>query len=276
MRGTLAYMLTYLGTGLRWYGERPVRPIQRKAWEFQAVVEGEIAPILADGPDTLRRRTLWLFPPSHLHGWTAAPGAAAEVVVFQFLTVPEPLRRLLRSPGDHMRLGIDASRCRRLRDLARAARRYWERPAAGMMLCHEHILLELSVLLFESAQAGAADGGAGGAEAGGMTREDEASKKVNQAMAWFSENMSQNPGMEELASAVNMSTAHLRRLFHHVLKASPKQMLDQMRFQRAEQLMAEPGVKLSAVGEACGFGSPSAFSRAFKAKFGVSPDQWRG
>ncbi len=55
-----------------------------------------------------------------------------------------------------------------------------------------------------------------------------------------------------------------------------EQNLDQLRFQRATQLMSAPAVKLSAVGEAFGFGSPSTFSRAFKAKFGVSPETWRG
>jgi AraC-like DNA-binding protein len=259
-------MLTYLGTGQRWYGEKPVKALQRRSWEFQSVLTGAIAPIFAQGPDLLHRRTMWLFPTGHMHGWTGEEGAGAEVVVFQFLTVPEPLRRLFRTTGDHLQLALSEAQCRRLRELSRNARRYWDRPAAGMMLCYEHILLELSMLMYESSV---------GKGTANRREEDAASKKVNQALAWFNAHMEENPGMETLARAVAVSCSHLRRLFHDVLQASPKQMLDQMRFQRAQQLMAEPGVKLSAVGEACGFGSPSAFSRAFKAKFGVSPERWR-
>lgn len=257
-------MLNYLGTGLRWYAEKPVKPIQRRYWEFQAVVSGQIAPLFPTGPDNLRKRTLWLFPVGNAHGWVGEPGLSAEVVVFQFLTVPEPLGRLVRSSNEFLRMSLTDAQCRRLRELSRNARRYWKRPSAGMMLCQEHILLELSVLLYESTGRGDETG-----------EPDAASKKVNQALDWFNTHMEENPGMEALAQAVSVSTSHLRRLFHDVLQASPKKMLDQLRFQRAEQLMADPTFKLSSVGDACGFGSPSAFSRAFKSKFGVSPEQWR-
>ncbi|MFM8716248.1 MAG: helix-turn-helix transcriptional regulator [Spartobacteria bacterium] len=78
-----------------------------------------------------------------------------------------------------------------------------------------------------------------------------------------------------MARATGVSTAHLRRLFHQVLHASPNQIMDQMRFQRAMQLMSDPAIKLESVGEQCGFGSASAFSRAFKTKFGCAPQVWR-
>jgi AraC-like DNA-binding protein len=48
-----------------------------------------------------------------------------------------------------------------------------------------------------------------------------------------------------------------------------------MRLQRAMQLMAAPALKLDDVAAQCGFGSASAFSRAFKHKAGCSPSEWR-
>jgi AraC-like DNA-binding protein len=51
--------------------------------------------------------------------------------------------------------------------------------------------------------------------------------------------------------------------------------MDQLRFQRAMQLMSDPAMKLEHVGYRCGFTSASVFSRAFKAKYGCSPQAWR-
>jgi transcriptional regulator GlxA family with amidase domain len=98
---------------------------------------------------------------------------------------------------------------------------------------------------------------------------------VNAAIVWYAKRMEENPAFPEIARAVGVSAPHLRRLFHQVLHASPNRIMDQMRFQRAMQLMSDPAIKLESVGEQCGFGSASAFSRAFKMKFGCAPQVWR-
>lgn len=257
-------MLIYVGSGRRFYGDLPVGISQRRAWEFQAVLRGNIAPILSDGPDILRQKRLWLFPPRHLHGWTAPPGSEAEIVVFHFLSVPEPLLRL--AAGQALEIGLNQAHCVRLRLLARQAMQYWKNPAPGSMICHEQALMELSLLVYEATlQLNSS-----------LVPEDPARRIVQRAMEFFAENMQDNPSQEQLAREVGASPSHLRRLFHEVLQAPPKQIMDQLRFQRATQLMADAGTKLESIGEACGFGSASAFSRAFKIRFGCSPGAWRG
>jgi len=77
--------------------------------------------------------------------------------------------------------------------------------------------------------------------------------------------MEENPAFPQVARAVGVSSVHLRRLFHEVLQASPTQIMDQLRFQRAMQLMSDSSMKLEVVGYRCGFGSASVFSRAFRA-----------
>jgi two-component system response regulator YesN len=52
--------------------------------------------------------------------------------------------------------------------------------------------------------------------------------------------------------------------------------MDQLRFERARQLMSDPEIKLEEVAERCGYQSASAFSRAFKTMFGCGPSAWRG
>lgn len=263
MAGWIGRMLNYLAEGMRYYGVKPYVADKRGRWEFQAVVSGAIGMVVPGEAGGLRRRTLWLSGPGHVHGWTGDGGRAARVVVFHFPAVPEPLRRLVRD-DEAIEVALTQADCRRLCALAKQAMGYWRHPSAGMVMCHEHVLLELSLLVFEARR--------GGAE--GAVSDNEA--RVGEALSWYAERVERNPSQAEVARAVNVSPSHLRRLFHEVLRAGPKQVFDGLRFQRAVQLMADPEVKLGAVSDACGFESQSAFSRAFKAKFGCAPEVWRG
>lgn len=263
IRGKPKAMLCYLGTGRRRYDLAPIEPYGRPYWEFQAVVAGRIARLGAGGPDLLRRRHLWLSAPGDFHGWIGERGKPAEVVVFHFQSIPEPLSRLVPT-GGRLEMPLRPGQDRRLRAQAAQLREDWRRPRPDMLLRHEAVLLDLSLMVYESV-----------AEQIG-TAGDRAHEQVRRALDWFAEHLEEGPGLEEAARAAGASVAHLRRLFHGVMRASPKQVFDQIRFQRAMHLMADPAVTLAAVSEACGFQSPSAFSRAFKLKFGVSPARWRG
>ncbi|CAN5517275.1 hypothetical protein BH09VER1_BH09VER1_51230 [soil metagenome] len=256
-------MLSYIGLGTRQYGNKPLASLQRPYWEFQAVLQGAIGLLRPDGPDVLRERRLWVFPPGHAHGWTGERGRAAEVAVFHFAAVPEPVRHLAERE-EHLEIPLEAADGQRLRKLARAADRYWQQPGPAMFLCHEHILLELSLLVCERSAAPA------------EASKSSSQQRVTAAIRYFTAHMEENPSLETVALKVGASAVHLRRLFHEVLQAAPKQVFDQLRFQRAIQLMTGPDLKLESIGEACGFQSASAFSRAFKIKFGCSPQVWRG
>jgi len=255
-------MLYYLGDGARRYGRRPIPIHQRPAWEFQAVLKGKIGLLLPGGTQPLHRRRLWIFPPNHAHGWRGQENAVAEVSVFHFPYVPEPLRQQFRG-REFLEVPLGTAQGARLRLLARQARNYWESPAPGMPLCHEQILLELSLLALEFERIHR------------RPSDKPPSKPIETSLRWFSENMKHDPNLERVAQAAGVSSAHLRRLFHRTFQTSPKHLFDQLRFQRAMHLMADPAMKLESVSEQCGFGSASAFSRAFRNKFGCSPNTWR-
>ena len=255
-------MLCYLASGARSYAEKPVRAYRRPYWEFQAVLSGRIAMKDDRKNAPLHRSRLWLSAPGHLHGWTGEAGRPAEIVVFHFLRIPEPLAKKIPEKAC-VDISLSAAQAGRLRHLAAGVEESLQRPGPEMLLRHEHALLELSLFIFEADHSH------------GETQ-DAARVRVQKALDWFAGHLETNPGLDEVARAAGSSSSHLRRHFHEVLEAPPKKIFDQIRFHRAMQMMADPDMKLSTVCEACGFESPSAFSRAFKAKFGVSPDHWRG
>lgn len=254
-------MLIYLGTGERRYAENPVDLQCRRAWEFQVALKGKIGPSLPEGAQPARTDCLWIFPPGHTHGWVGEKGRTSEVAVFHFQSAPELLTHLL-NPQGFIEIELNRRSILQIREIASKVERYWKRPAPGMMICYEHALLTLSQIACEALQSEKA-----------ANNYNEA--RVNAAIVWYAKRMEEDPTFPEMAQAVGVSTAHLRRLFHQVLHASPHQIMDQMRFQRAMQLMSDPAMKLESVGEQCGFGSASAFSRAFKMKFGCAPQIWR-
>ena len=256
-------MLSYLGTGMRNYGTMPYQLSKRGHWELQCVIKGAIGMMLPGQPSVLRQSWLWISPPGHMHGWTGDGRKSAEVAVFHFPSIPEPLTRLAHD-GEVIDFPLSVENRNRVRVLSGKASSYRDRPAAGMMLCHEHVLLELSLMIYESLINSQTDTAL------------ENDRRVGDALRWFSGRIAENPGLEQVADAANLSPSQLRRLFHEVLGVSPKHAFDQLRFQLATQLMADPNIKLVTVSTACGFESQSAFSRAFKTKFACAPEVWRG
>lgn len=253
-------MLIYHGYGPRRYDLRKLGLTSRRFYEFQAVIRGSIAMTTEEGEGPLRSRWLWLSAPQMPHGWSGS-GGPAEVVVFHFLTIPAVLDRLVKAAGC-IGSELTASECRRLKTLSAQALRYANPPSAATPLCHEQIVTELSLLLLEKAGNSALP-------------PDPASQRVEAALLWYLNRMKENPSLEEVARAVGSSPANLRRGFLRVMNASPKAIFDQSRMQRAMQLLTGHEVKIEVISEACGFGSASAFSRAFKQKTGLAPEVWR-
>ncbi|MCF7838027.1 MAG: AraC family transcriptional regulator, partial [Candidatus Marinimicrobia bacterium] len=252
-------MLLYTSNGKREYDRRPVLPMGRRGWEFQAVLAGQIATLLPNGPPPLRARTLWVFPPGSVHGWTGAPGEAAEVAVFHFVGALPPVRQLCAGMSV-LELPLTTGQARRVRALAQLAARYWNRPQLGLLVCYQQILCELSLMVCEGAP-----------QLDLPVAVDRSRATVMRAMQWYVGHLAENPGQEAVARAAGVSVAHLRRLFHRVFGRAPKAMLDQVRFEQALHLLADQDLKLAAIAAACGFGSASAFSRAFKTAFGSNP-----
>lgn len=257
-------MLVYFSYGRRRYFEEPIRGQVRLFWEFQAVVQGAIRRTLSDGSGdaALQENTLWLSPPGSTHGWSGQPGRPATIVVFHFRYIPEVLAQCLGG-GREARISLSGEDCRRLRRLAGQVRSYWDHPSPGMMLCYEHALMELSLMVYESL-------GRDGQRAGQRVH-----ARVQGALSWFSARMRDNPGLDEVARAIHVSPAHLRRLFHESFQNSPREIFDQLRFQRAMQLLTDTDLPVGEIALACGFEELSSFSRAFKRRFGSSARELR-
>ncbi|MEO1291791.1 MAG: GlxA family transcriptional regulator [Pseudomonadota bacterium] len=79
-----------------------------------------------------------------------------------------------------------------------------------------------------------------------------------------------------LAKEAGMSTRQLERLFRRYLNRSPKRYYMEMRLQRARQLLLQTDMSVINVALACGFTSPSHFSKCYRSLFERTPYRERG
>ena len=82
--------------------------------------------------------------------------------------------------------------------------------------------------------------------------------------------------IDELARAVNLSPAHLRRLFQRELGCSPARMSRELRLDHARHLLQTSFLTVKEVMAATGWNDPSHFSREFKRRHGQAPGTLRG
>ncbi|MEM9781921.1 MAG: GlxA family transcriptional regulator [Pseudomonadota bacterium] len=80
----------------------------------------------------------------------------------------------------------------------------------------------------------------------------------------------------ELARDVGMSTRQLERLFRRYLNRSPKRYYMELRLDKARHLLLQTDLTVINVALACGFTSPSHFSKCYRAHFGRTPYRERG
>ena len=79
-----------------------------------------------------------------------------------------------------------------------------------------------------------------------------------------------------LAKEVGMSTRQLERLFRRYLNRSPKRYYMELRLQKARNLLMQTDMSVINVALACGFASPSHFSKCYRAHYETTPYRERG
>ncbi len=89
------------------------------------------------------------------------------------------------------------------------------------------------------------------------------------------EHLDDSPTIAELAAMLCMSEGHLRRLYHQATGGSLGQHILFRRIHRAIQLLHSTEMRITEIGEATGFRSVYAFSRAFKHYTQRTPSDFR-
>ncbi len=83
------------------------------------------------------------------------------------------------------------------------------------------------------------------------------------------------PSMKQLAQAVGRHEIHVAREFRRFYGESAGTYVRRLRAEHVAQLLSQQGSSIAAIALDCGFSSHSHLCREFKARFGVTPSQFR-
>ena len=100
--------------------------------------------------------------------------------------------------------------------------------------------------------------------------------KLSQVIQMMENNIEDPMSPADLAEAVGMSTRQLERLFRRYLNRSPKRYYMELRLQKARNLLMQTDMSVINVALACGFASPSHFSKCYRAHYNTTPYRERG
>ena len=99
---------------------------------------------------------------------------------------------------------------------------------------------------------------------------DTCDSRVNQAIDYFHANLDQEIRLKALAENLGCTQFHLIRLFRTHKGLSPHAFLLQIRLEHARTSLGK-GLPISRISAAAGFSDQSHLTRAFKARYGITP-----
>ena len=100
--------------------------------------------------------------------------------------------------------------------------------------------------------------------------------KLSMVIQMMEANIEEPISPSVLAQNVGMSTRQLERLFRRYLNRSPKRYYMELRLQKARNLLMQTDMSVINVALACGFASPSHFSKCYRAHYNTTPYRERG
>ncbi|MCO6382064.1 GlxA family transcriptional regulator [Oceanicola sp. 502str15] len=100
--------------------------------------------------------------------------------------------------------------------------------------------------------------------------------KLSRVIQIMEQNLEEPISPARLADDVVLSTRQLERLFRRYLNRSPKRYYMELRLQKARNLLMQTDMSVINVALACGFTSPSHFSKCYRAQYQTTPYRERG
>lgn len=98
---------------------------------------------------------------------------------------------------------------------------------------------------------------------------------LSEALEFMAEHLGEDISRDDIARAAHLSPHHFSRLFRRELGISCSDRLNQMRVERAAELLVASGLPLARISHACGFSDQSYFTKVFRKQIGQTPKAYR-
>ncbi len=105
---------------------------------------------------------------------------------------------------------------------------------------------------------------------------DEYLARLNKVLDYIHAHLDQPLSLSGLAAVAGFSPFHFHRIFRSLVREPLNVYIQRVRLEKAANWLASPSQStILEVAVGCGFSSAAAFSRAFRAHFGLAPSQFR-
>ncbi|HEY6637067.1 MAG TPA: GlxA family transcriptional regulator [Solirubrobacterales bacterium] len=100
-------------------------------------------------------------------------------------------------------------------------------------------------------------------------------RPLRELQSWIADNLDDDLRVETLAERAAMSPRNFARFFRREIGVTPAAYVEELRVERARQLLEDSADPIEPISARCGFGTPETMRRAFARRVGVPPAQYR-
>lgn len=247
--------LLYLAWGERQYGDAPIPVARHDGWICVVVESG--APVLVrDGScERIPSGSLLVLGSEYASGWEDDVGRSSRLLAWEWREFRH--ERLQTFPPDIFRRRTIASaevrRFQALHSMTRDEAREPDADSAGALRGLQDLLEANVARLLEPR---------------GRLRTDDF---VNRALGWLDQHIDSRQPLARLADHLGLSPSTVQRLFRTRKGESVRKVVNALRLQQAQCLLARGGISVKEVAYRLGYRHPYDLSRAFRREFGHSP-----
>ena len=253
--------------GMRWLYETRDRALGRRhcnaEYEVNLVLEGKCAADTEEESFLLGPGQGVIIAPGHYHYFKAEPGPFLRFSL-RFHLPESTLSRTIRTQLPTWRLFTASdeicSLCRSLYDLYEKRDRFWQELYGNQLT---GLLLRLLRLL---------ELGGDTPERAPAVREDDRASRINR---FIEDHLSEDTGIDQLAAHMHLSRRQMVRVVREIYGIGFREKLLYARMDRASWLLRTTTDTISRIVETVGYQSQTAFQRAFREHFGMTPTQYR-
>ena len=98
---------------------------------------------------------------------------------------------------------------------------------------------------------------------------------VRQAMSYMEKHYAEKLTLQDVADACYVSQWHLSKLMNRHTGKSFYDILNTLRIRAAKDLLKDPGLRISDIGEMVGYADTAHFAKVFKKLVGMSANEYR-
>lgn len=108
-----------------------------------------------------------------------------------------------------------------------------------------------------------------------LAAQAQGNDRMGALVDWLIANLDSELTMERMAEQAAMSARHFRRVFAEMFGMTPARFVEKLRLEQACLRLTQGKASIERIAAGVGFNSADAFRRAFRARYGATPNEYR-